>query len=122
MFSKLSSSALQCEHVPSLPSLTLYASMHDPHPKICLQHFEKLTGGLATSLHTKQLNTLLNSFLNLNQYIPFRNPSMSLRVENCTTTIFSMVSFKAVKFFKIESITINVRENGAQKYFYTLTP
>ena len=81
--------------------------MHDAHPKICLQHFERLTGGFPTSLHTKQLIALLNSFLNLNQAIPFRNPSKSLLVEHCTTTDFSMVSFKAVKICKIESITNN---------------
>ena len=81
--------------------------MHDAHPKICLQHFERLTGGFPTSFHTKQLSALLNSFLNLNQAIPFRNPSTSLLVEYCTTTDFSMVSFKAVKICKIESITNN---------------
>ena len=47
---------------------------------------------------------------------------MSLRVEHSTTTDFSMVSFKAVKFCKIESITKKARENGAQKDSCTLTP
>ena len=101
MFSKFSSSALQFGHVPSLSSLTHHAFIHHLHPKCCLQHFEKLTGGLAKSLHTKRLNALLNLFLNLNQDIPFCNLSTSFLAEHCTTTAFSMASFKAVTFYKI---------------------
>ena len=87
MFPTFSSSAFQFGHVPSLSSLTLRASMQ------ILKFVYSILKDSLMGLHTKQLNTqqlklfLLNrgnksaSWNNkLNQDIPFRNPSTSLKI------------------------------------------